>query len=211
MSPVSLPVMAAAGLAGALVIDFGIKNIKSAGAQNAASGSSGSSPGTGSGSGSSSGGPNQTVTGTGTVVSGSGMSANQAAFARQLQADTGLSASVIAGWMHAEQPTGSTSAPNGTNNWLNVGSFDDGFEGGGANVWEDPAAAADATAAFILGHPVNGYDSPVGPGSSSIRAIAATAGQSIEAQVNAIQSSDWASSHYGYNLMSDVEQFLSLK
>lgn len=201
----SLPVLAAGALAGALVIDYGVKNIKTAAASQSAGGSSGS------GSTSTPGGPNETISGTGKVIANSGMSANQAAYAKQLQADTGLDASVIAGWMHAEQPTGSTAAPNGTNNWLNVGSFDDGFQGGGANVWDDPITAADATASWMMGHPVNGTDYQIpgaGYADASIRAILNTAGQSIDAQVSAIQSSHWASSHYGYNLISDVEQFI---
>jgi hypothetical protein len=135
-----------------------------------------------------------------------GLSTDAVTFTRRLAANTGLSPAVIAGWVMAE--TSGWNTTNGPNNWLNVGSFDSGFAGGGANVWQDPATAADATAAFMLGKTVNGVKPPLGGGAASIRQIPQTAGQSTQAQVEAIQSSDWASSHYGYNLMSDVAPFL---
>lgn len=136
-------------------------------------------------------------------------SQNAATFAQRLSQDTGLSKAVILGWINAE--TSGWDTTNGPNNWLNVGSFDSGFAGGGANVWNDPVTAADATAAFMLGRPVHGKTSPVGPGSASIQAIPATRNQGIGAQVAAIQDSDWASSHYGYNLISDVQPFVKGK
>lgn len=120
--------------------------------------------------------------------------------------NTGLSKALLYGWVNAE--TSGWNTTNGPNNWLNVGSFDSGFQGGGANVWNDPISAADATSAFILGRPVHGKTSPVGPGSSSIQAIAQTAGQSLASQIAAVQDSNWASSHYGYNLASDVQPFV---
>lgn len=127
-------------------------------------------------------------------------------FVNRLSRDTGLSTQVIAGWVMAE--TSGWDTTNGANNWLNVGSFDSGFAGGGANVWTDPTTAADATAAFITGKPVNGISPPLGGGDPTIQAIIRSAGASIEAQVQAIQNSNWAGSHYGYNLISDVRQFL---
>ena len=131
---------------------------------------------------------------------------NAATFAQRLSQDTGLSKAVIYGWVMAE--TSGWDTTNGPNNWLNVGSFDSGFVAGGANVWNDPITAADATASFMTGKPVHGQTSPVGPGSSSIQAILQTAGRSVSEQVAAIQDSNWASSHYGYNLASDVQPFV---
>lgn len=136
-------------------------------------------------------------------------SQNAVTFAQRLSQDTGLSKAVILGWVNAE--TSGWDTTNGPNNWLNVGSFDSGFAGGGANVWADPISAADATASFMLGRPVHGKTSPVGPGSSSIQAIPQTRNQGIAAQIAAIQDSDWASSHYGYNLASSVQPFVKGK
>lgn len=133
------------------------------------------------------------------------VSQNASTFVHRLSLDTGLNKSVLYGWVMAE--TSGYNTTNGANNWLNVGSFDSGFVAGGANVWNDPISAADATASFMLGKPVHGVTSPVGPGSSSIQAIASTAKQSIGTQISAIQDSDWASSHYSYNLASDVQPF----
>ncbi len=134
------------------------------------------------------------------------LTTNAYTFIQRLSQDTGLNKSVLAGWVMAE--TSGYNTTNGPNNWLNVGSFDSGFIAGGANVWDDPVSAADATASFMSGKVVHGKSSPVGPGSSSIRAILSTAGQGIGSQVAAIQDSDWAKSHYGYNLIADVEPFL---
>ena len=128
------------------------------------------------------------------------------AFTTHLAATTGLNPRVIAGWVMAE--TSGHNTTNGPNNWLNVGSFDSGFVGGGANAWNNPVTAANATAAFMLGRPVGGIRPPLGGGSSSIRGILSTVGKGVGAQVAAIQNSDWASSHYGGNLMADVRPFL---
>jgi hypothetical protein len=146
------------------------------------------------------------TTGNRLLKSVGGLTPNAATFVNRLAADTGLNPAVIAGQVIAE--TSGYNTTNGPNNWLNVGSFDSGFVDGGSNVWNDPITAADATASFITGKTVNGVNSPVGPASSSIQGILSTVGQSAQAQADAIQSSDWASSHYGGNLYSDVQPFL---
>lgn len=128
------------------------------------------------------------------------------AFTTRLAAQTGLNPRVIAGWVMAE--TSGHNTTNGPNNWLNVGSFDSGFQGGGANVWQNPITAADATAAFLSGRPVNGIRPPLGGGAPSIRGILSTVGRGPIAQVQAIQNSGWASSHYNNSLMADVRPFL---
>ncbi len=172
-------------LAGAVVIDYGSRNVRSAFASTSSPSSAGAAP-TGSGA---------APAGTGAVAGGK-LNANQAAFASRLQADTGLDPHVIAGWLLAEEPASASAAPNGANNWLNIGAFDSGgFAFGGSSVWSSPAEAADATAAFMLGHPVGGITPPA-YGSSGIRSIIASAGQGIQAQIAAIQRSGWATSGY---------------
>lgn len=61
------------------------------------------------------------------------------------------------------------------------------------------------------GSGTSGYGKGNVSGNTGIAAITDTAGKSIADQVNAIQSSGWASSHYGYNLISDVEEIASGK
>jgi hypothetical protein len=176
----NLPIVFGAILAGAVVIDYGTRNVRQAFAASPAGSSSpaGSAP-----------------AGTGAVAGGK-LNGNQSAFASRLQADTGLDPKVIAGWLLAEEPASSSTAPNGANNWLNIGAFDNGgWAFGGASVWADPQHAADATAAFMLGHPVNGITPPA-YGSSGIRSIIASAGRGIQAQIAAIQRSGWATSGY---------------
>lgn len=183
-------------LAAAVVIDYGVKSTKSAFA-NAGSGVSGgaaSSP---------------TVGGTGAGPSkGTGsLNTAQLAFAKRLQKDTGLNPAVISSWLLNEEPASSSQAPNGANNWLNIGAFDGGNWQGGSNpVWSSPESGADATASFILGHPVNGVNAPM-YGASSIRAIIDTVGKSAQAQAQAIEASGWATSHYHGN---GIQSLLSL-
>src|SRR5208282_5782905 len=87
--------------------------------------------------------------GTGALAKGAaGMSANQKAFAQELQTKTGLDPAVIAAWMAAEEPVGAASGYGGTQDWLNVGITDTGPLGAGNSAWQDPVAAADATAAW---------------------------------------------------------------
>lgn len=154
-------------------------------------GSNGSSNDAGGGSSGAGGGPGS-LPGKGL----SNLSKNQQTFAKRLQSNIGLEPAVIAGWVHAEEPPTAASAPNGANNWLNIGAFDaGGWAGGGSDVWSDPAKGADATASFILGKAVNGISSPL-HASAGIKAIAGTAGKSESTQIRAIQTSGWASSGY---------------
>lgn len=177
----NLAVTFGALLAAGVVIDYGVKSTRSAFASSSAGAGS---PGSGS-----------APAGTGAVAAGK-LNGSQAAFASRLQADTGLDPKVIAGWLLAEEPASATAAPNGANNWLNIGAFDSGgFAFGGASVWSSPTEAADATAAFMLGHPVGGVTPPA-YGSAGIRSIIASAGRGISAQIAAIQRSGWASSGY---------------
>lgn len=122
----------------------------------------------------------------------SNFSTNQRLFANRLAADTGLDINVILAWMQDEQPPGSASAPNGANNWLNVGSTDSGFLGGNNPAWSNPITAADETSTWLHGNSIFGYPAPV----AGIRAILSTAGQAAAAQIRAIQTSGWASSGY---------------
>lgn len=166
-------------LAGAVVIDYGIKSVQEA---------HGASPAAVPGS-----APASSSLSAGTVER---LNSSQGSFASRLAADTGLDPRVIAGWLLAEEPASAAAAPNGANNWLNIGAFSGGgWAYGGSSVWAAPQQAADATAAFILGHPVNGV-SPPAYGSVGIRRIAGTAGQSASSQVAAIQQSGWATSGY---------------
>ncbi len=168
-------------LAGAVIIDYGVKNVKGA---FASGGSTTSAPGP------------YSLPGAGAVDSSAKLNANQAAFAKRLNANTGLDPKVISAWILNEEPASASHAPNGANNWLNIGAFDNGgWAYGGASVWDDPTKAADATASFILGHPVNGVRPPA-YGSQSIRNIIKSVGKGVKAQAAAIAGSDWASSHY---------------
>lgn len=127
------------------------------------------------------------------AASASGMlNTNQAQFASRLAADTGLDLYVVAAWVHAEEPASSSQAPNGANNWLNIGATGSGNFGGTNQAWADPISAADATASWLHGNALQGYGAP----SSSIQAILSTAGKGAAAQIAAIQHSGWAASGY---------------
>lgn len=123
------------------------------------------------------------------------LTAGQAQFATRLAQQTGLNPQVISAWLLAEE-SGSAARSResaGNNNWLNIGYTDSGTYGAGASVWSNPATAADATAGWLKGqNTIPGY----GAASAGVRAILATAGQSPEAQIAALQHSGWASSGY---------------
>jgi hypothetical protein len=131
--------------------------------------------------------------GTGALPAGasSRLNANQLAFAQELQKQTGLDGGVIAAWVLAEEG-GQSQAPNGPNNWLNIGATDSGFYGGGNPAWQNPISAADETAAWLKGSSAAGF----GSASPGIRAVLGTAGQSPQTQIAALQHSGWASSGY---------------
>lgn len=122
-----------------------------------------------------------------------GLSANQQAFAARLAQDTGLAAGVVAAWVASEEPASAARAPNGANNWLNIGCWDAGhWAGGGDGAWRTPAAGADATSAWLHGDALPG----IGVAARGIQDILAAANSSPAAQIRAIQRSPWASSHY---------------
>ena len=75
------------------------------------------------------------------------------------------------------------------NNWLNIGYTGSATYGADAAIWNDPTAAADATAGWLQGQAtVPGY----GPASAGVRSILSTAGLAPEAQIAALQRSGWA-------------------
>lgn len=123
------------------------------------------------------------------------LTAGQRTFATQLAAETGMNPQVIAAWMLAEQSGGAATSRESANNhnWLNIGYTDSKTYGASASVWSDPAAAAHATAGWLKGEDtVDGY----GKASAGVQSILNSAGQSPEAQVQALQRSGWASSGY---------------
>jgi len=123
------------------------------------------------------------------------LTSGQQQFASQLAADTGMSPQVIGAWLLAEESGGAATARQsaGNNDWLNIGYTDSATYGSADSVWSDPTTAANATAGWLHGqNTIPGY----GTASSGIQSILATAGQSPEAQISAIQQSGWASSAY---------------
>jgi hypothetical protein len=118
---------------------------------------------------------------------------SQRTFALRLAEDTGLDAGVVAAWVMAEEPASASSAPNGANNWLNIGCFDAGnWAGGGNSAWRTATSGADATAAWLHGNPLPG----VGYAAGGIVAILHSVGAPPAEQIQAIQRAPWASSHY---------------
>lgn len=119
----------------------------------------------------------------------------QRTFATQLAAETGMNPQVVAAWMLAEQSGGAATSREsaGNHNWLNIGYTDSATYGASASVWSDPASAAHATAGWLKGEDtVDGY----GKASAGVQSILNSAGQSPEAQMQALQRSGWASSGY---------------
>jgi hypothetical protein len=125
------------------------------------------------------------------------LSANQQAFAGELQKDTGLNLYVLEAWLRNEESAISSNGALGANNFLNIGitgSSPSQWYGNNDPIWNSPLTAADATAQWLEGKPsVAGY----GTASAGIQAIAGTAKQSASAQINAIQTSGWAGGHAG--------------
>lgn len=137
-----------------------------------------------------------------TSKGGGALNQNQLVFANTLSKLTGLNSAVTKGWVLAEEPASASAAPNGPNNWLNIGDTGSGNYAGGNPAWRNPIAAAHLTANWLKGMSLPGY----GPASPGIQAIPATSRQSIATQVYAIQHSGWASGGYP-NLPSDVSAF----
>jgi hypothetical protein len=123
------------------------------------------------------------------------MTTGQQQFASRLAADTGLNPAVVSAWLLAEENGSAASSRQAANNndWLNIGYTDSGTYGSSDSIWNDPTAAADATAGWLKGqNTIPGY----GTASGGIQAILSTAGQTPQAQIAAIQNSGWASSGY---------------
>lgn len=190
-------------LGGAVVVDYGVKNFKNGFGNSSSSGAAGSSSSTST---PVSGSVTKSPLYTGKVVAPGGVSkdwsnytAAQQAFATELSKETGLDINVVLAWMRAEQPPGSAKAPNGDNNWLNIGSTDEGFYGGENPAWTNPITAADQTASWLQGGATVGY----GKASAGIRSILPESiGASGQEQIAAIQSSGWASG--GYPLIQEI-------
>jgi hypothetical protein len=115
---------------------------------------------------------------------------------------------VVSAWVLAEESGAAAQARQAAGNFncLNIGYFDSGagriaFD----TAFKDPVSAAEQTARFLRG--------TWGGASASIRAILATAGETPPQQIEAIASSNWASSHYGgganlratYRELSDIQ------
>jgi hypothetical protein len=116
----------------------------------------------------------------------------QQTFASVLSGATGLDAGVVSAWMLNEESGGAALARQAANDndWLNIGYTDSATYGAADSIWSDPTAAGVATAQWLAGKPsVLGY----GTSSEGIRAILNTAGSSPQAQIQAIQTSGWAS------------------
>jgi hypothetical protein len=114
---------------------------------------------------------------------GQGGGGSQAQFGTYFAQYTGLDPSVVHAWLLHEQAPGSPATP-GSSNWLNIGYTDAGPNASYWGIAKLPAkAAARASAAWLK------INQP---------SIAASAGQSPQAQAQAIIDSGWASSHYGY-------------
>jgi hypothetical protein len=142
------------------------------------------------------------------TVSSPLLTSGQQQFVAHLARLTGLDPGVISAWALAEESGSAAQArqTSGNFDWLNIGYFDSGpgqiaFD----TAFKDPVTAAEQTARFLEG--------TWGGSSSSIRAILATAGQDPQEQIDAIASSNWASSHYGgganlrstYDELSDIQ------
>lgn len=137
-----------------------------------------------------------------TAKGGGALNARQLTFANTLSKLTGLNSAVVKGWVLGEEPPSAANAPNGANNWLNIGDTGSANYAGSNPAWNNPVTAAQLTAAWLKGAPIPGY----GAASSGIRSILSTSKQSLSAQVAAIQGSGWAAGGYP-SLPSLVSEF----
>lgn len=116
---------------------------------------------------------------------------NQKLFATYFAGYTGLSLPVVEAWLLNEQPPGSPSKP-GSNNWLNIGYTDAGPNSEYSAIeGQSPQKAAKASAEWLK---------------KNQPSILSGVGKSQKTQAEGIINSNWASSHYGY----DVEKFLGV-
>jgi hypothetical protein len=126
---------------------------------------------------------------------GAMLTSGQQQFASTLSAETGLNPGVVTSWLLAEESGGAAQSRQaaGNNDWLNIGYTDSATYGATDSVWSDPTSAATATADWLKGqNSIPGY----GTASTGIQSIMGSVGQTPAAQIQAIQSSGWASSGY---------------
>jgi len=119
----------------------------------------------------------------------------QKTFINEFAAETGLDRHVVAAWVYNEENGSAAANREAANNhdWLNIGYTDSATLGSGNSFWNDPKSAAHASAQWIKGQfAVPGF----GKASSGIQNILATVGMGPGMQIQAIQNSGWASSHY---------------
>ena len=128
-------------------------------------------------------------------MAGAVFTPGQLQFVSRYAAQTGLNPQVVAAQVFNEM-NGSAAASRqaaGDHDWLNIGRTDSGPRGAGDPVWNNPITAADASANWIKGtYSVPGF----GKAASGITAILKSVGQGPAAQIQALQQSPWASSHY---------------
>lgn len=115
------------------------------------------------------------------------LGADQTRFSNELSKRTGLNPKVIAGMVASEQPADSPSI-EGSQNWLNIGYYD---EGPGAPTKDEgffgsPEQAAKLTAKFLKGKRLGA--------SEGIQDILKSKDKGKGKQIKAIQESGWASS-----------------
>jgi hypothetical protein len=123
---------------------------------------------------------------------------NQSQFAAELAGKTGLSGTVIAAWLLAEEPKSASAAPWGANNWLNIGGPQLGPQIASNTAWADPTTAADLTASWLNGSSIPGFGKAVGGELDIIK----SASKSDADQIKAIQASGWAGPNSYPNLPS---------
>src|SRR6185437_11357659 len=106
-------------------------------------------------------------------------------FGSTLSSMTGLDPNVVAAWEIAEEPKSASQAPNGANNWLNIGAFDSGNWAFGSDPkWATPQSGGQATAEFLEGK--------WGGASQGERNILNSVNGSPQSQIQALQNSGWA-------------------
>lgn len=125
-------------------------------------------------------------------------------------ARTGLDRRFVGAWLLAEQNGSAAKSydAKGYNNWLNIARTDSGDAGGAhGSYWSDPVRAAEVTAQWIKGKGKLAQD--YGKPAAGITAILKTAGHGVEAQIQALAKSGWASS--GYNGGNTLRSLMKLQ
>ena len=125
------------------------------------------------------------------MLTSGAFTSGQITFIEHVVADTGLNAGVVAAWCLGEESGSAAEARQnaGNFNWLNIGYFDAGTgQIAYDSAFASPITAAEQTAKFLKG--------TWGGAAESIKAILNTVGQPAAAQITAIESSAWSTSHY---------------